>query len=123
IATFVMRGTQYLCAVRADDGVLSLETLYYADEIRQPREQLDHLPERAEPDGREFDMARTLIESMSADWRPEDYRDTYADRVRDLIEDKRVGNQVVAESAAPAATDVTDLLEALRLSVEARRAS
>ncbi|MDT7631209.1 MAG: hypothetical protein QOI50_3139, partial [Pseudonocardiales bacterium] len=45
------------------------------------------------------------------------------DRVRDLIEDKRVGNQVVAESAAPAATDVTDLLEALRLSVEARRAS
>jgi DNA end-binding protein Ku len=60
---------------------------------------------------------------MSADWRPEDYRDTYADRVRDLIEDKRVGNQVVAESAAPAATDVTDLLEALRLSVEARRAS
>jgi DNA end-binding protein Ku len=123
IATFVMRGTQYLCAVRADDGVLSLETLYYADEIRQPREQLDHLPELAEPDGREFDMARTLIESMSSDWRPEDYRDTYADRVRDLIEDKRVGNQVVAESAAPAATDVTDLLEALRLSVEARRAS
>jgi len=41
-----MRGSPYLCAVRADDGVLSLETLYYADEIRQPREQLDHLPER-----------------------------------------------------------------------------
>jgi len=123
VATFVMRNKQYLCAVRAEGGVLSLETLYYADEIRQPREELDHLPEVTEPDGREFDMARTLIESMSAAWQPEDYRDTYTDRVRQLVEDKRAGNAVVAESAPPAATDVSDLLEALRLSVEARRAS
>jgi DNA end-binding protein Ku len=123
IATFVMRNKQYLCAVRAESGVLSLETLYYADEIREPRQELDHLPERADPDGREFDMARTLIESMSAAWRPEDYRDTYTDKVKQLIEDKRAGHDVITESAPPAATDVTDLLEALRLSVEARRAS
>jgi DNA end-binding protein Ku len=68
-------------------------------------------------------MARTLIESMSATWRPEDYRDDYTDRVRQLIEDKRAGNEVVAAAVAPTATDATDLLEALRLSVEARRAS
>jgi DNA end-binding protein Ku len=123
IATFVMRNKQYLCAVRAEGGVLSLETLYYADEIREPRQELDHLPERAETDGREFDMARTLIESMSAAWRPEDYRDTFTDKVKQLVEDKRAGNEVITESAPPAATDVTDLLEALRLSVEARRAS
>lgn len=121
IANFVMRGKQYLCAVRADDGVLSLETLYYADEIRDPHDQLDHLPERQDAKGKEFDMARTLIESMSAPWRPEDYRDTYTDRVRQLIEDKRAGNEVLAESAPPEATEVTDLLEALRRSVEARK--
>jgi DNA end-binding protein Ku len=68
-------------------------------------------------------MARTLIESMSAAWRPEDYRDTFTDKVKQLVEDKRAGNEVITESAPPAATDVTDLLEALRLSVEARRAS
>jgi DNA end-binding protein Ku len=121
VASFVMRGKQYLCAVRAQDGVLSLETLYYADEIRDARTELDTLPEQADPDGRELDMARTLIESMSAPWRPEDYRDTYTDAVRQLVEDKRAGNDVVAADAVPEATDVTDLLDALRRSVEARR--
>jgi DNA end-binding protein Ku len=123
VATFVMRGKQYLCALRAVDGVLSLETLYYADEIRRPHEVLDNLPEPGEPTGREFDMARTLIESMSAPWRPDDYRDTYTDRVRQLVEDKRAGAVVTAEPAPPEATDVTDLLDALRRSIEARRAS
>ncbi|WP_037069893.1 Ku protein, partial [Pseudonocardia acaciae] len=123
IATFVMRGKQYLCAVRSENGVLSLETLYYADEIREPREQLDFLPEPSElgEDSRELDMARTLIESMGAPWQPEDYRDSHTDRVKQLIEDKRAGNEVVAESAPPEATEVTDLLEALRRSVEARK--
>jgi DNA end-binding protein Ku len=125
IATFVMRGKQYLCAVRSDNGVLSLETLYYADEIRDPHDQLDFLRDWTDADGgdgRELDMARTLIESMGAPWRPEDYRDDYTDRVKQLIDDKRAGNEVVAEAAPPEATEVTDLLEALRRSVEARKA-
>ncbi len=121
IATFVMRGKQYLAAVRAHGDVLALETLNYADEVRDPAGSLDHLPEAGPTDGREFDMARTLIESMSAQWRPEDYRDTYTDQVRQLIEDKLAGNEVVAASQAPEATEVTDLLEALRRSVEARQ--
>jgi DNA end-binding protein Ku len=121
VATFVMRGKQYLCAVRADGGVLSLETLYYADEIRDPHDQLDNLPERAEESGREFDMARTLIESMSAPWRPEDYSDTYADAVRALIDDKRSGRTTTAAPAAPEATGVDDLLNALQASIDARK--
>lgn len=124
IATFVMRGKQYLCAVRSDNRVLSLETLYYADEIRDPHDQLDFLPGPTDTDAgsRELDMARTLIESMGAPWRPEDYRDDYTDRVKQLIDDKRAGNEVVSEAAPPEATEVTDLLEALRRSVEARKA-
>jgi DNA end-binding protein Ku len=123
VATFVMRNKQYLAAVRAhtDGRTLTLETLNYADEVRDPAESLDHLPDAGPTDGREFDMARTLIESMSAPWRPEDYRDTYTDQVRELIEAKIEGNEVVAAEAAPAATDVTDLLEALTRSVEARK--
>ena len=123
IATFVMRSKQYLAAIRAhEDGqALALETLNYADEVRDPAESLDHLPERGPSSGKELDMARTLIESMSAPWRPEDYRDTYTDQVNELIEAKLVGNEVVAASKAPEATEVTDLLEALRRSVEARQ--
>jgi DNA end-binding protein Ku len=125
IATFVMRSKQYLAAVRAhEDGrALALETLNYADEVRDPAESLDHLPERGPSSGKELDMARTLIESMSAPWRPEDYRDTYTDQVNELIEAKLVGTEVVAASKAPEATEVTDLLEALRRSVEARGGS
>lgn len=44
IASFVMRGKQYLTDIRADDGVLALDTLYYADEIRDPHKMLDTLP-------------------------------------------------------------------------------
>jgi DNA end-binding protein Ku len=123
IATFVMRSKQYLAAVRAhEDGrALALETLNYADEVRDPEESLDHLPERGPSSGKELDMARTLIESMSAPWRPEDYRDTYTDQVNELIEAKLEGNEVAVASKAPEATEVTDLLEALRRSVEARQ--
>lgn len=123
IATFVMRSKQYLAAVRAhEDGrALALETLNYADEVRDPAESLDHLPERGPSSGKELDMARTLIESMSAPWRPEDYRDTYTDQVNELIEAKLAGNEVMVAEKAPEATEVTDLLEALRRSVEARQ--
>lgn len=123
VAKFVMRGKQYLCAVRSDGDVLSLETLYYPDEIRDPHGALDHLPERADSSGREFDMARTLIESMSAPWRPEEYTDTYTEQIRELVEAKRAGSEVTPAEAAPQATDVSDLLAALQASIDARKAS
>ena len=91
IATFVMRGKEYLTALRADGDVLALETLFFADEIRD-RSMLD-LPGAAKPRGKELDMATGLIEAMSGPWRPEDYRDTYTERVEKLIEDKRRGRE------------------------------
>jgi DNA end-binding protein Ku len=102
--------------------VLALHTLYFADEVRDPGE-LDHVPGRRRASGadKELDMATGLIESMSAPWRPERYRDSYRDRVRKLIEDKRARREVVTESEAPEPTDMSDLLEALQRSVEAAR--
>jgi DNA end-binding protein Ku len=114
-----MRGKQYLTDIRADDGVLALDTLYYADEIRDPRETLDTLPSGSRPHANELKMATQLIESMSMPWRPRDYRDTYTRKVRKLIEDKRKGREIVVEAEPPEPT--TDLLEALRRSVEGTR--
>ncbi|GAB3904294.1 Ku protein [Kibdelosporangium lantanae] len=114
IATFVMRGKQYLTAVRARDGILALETLYFADEIRENISPVD-VPVGA----KELKMATSLIESMTEEWKPEEYKDTYTERVRKLIEDKAAGNEVVVEEAPPEATEVVDLMEALRRSVEA----
>lgn len=119
IATFVMRGKEYLTAIRADDGVLALQTLFFADEIRDPPEQLDTLPQHTPARGKELEMATTLIESMSGPWNPQDYRDTYTERVERLIDDKRRGHEVVAEAQPPAPTEMSDVLAALQRSVSA----
>ena len=118
IASFVMRGKQYLTAIRADDGVLALDTLYYADEIRDPHEMLDTLPGSARPHANELKMATQLVESMAMPWRPRDFRDTYTRKVHKLVEDKRKGRKITVESEPPEPTGSTDLLEALRRSVE-----
>jgi DNA end-binding protein Ku len=121
ISEFVMRGRQYLTAVRADRGLLALHTLYFADEIRDLTKEID-LPKADKPRGRELSMATELVESMSGPWRPEDYRDTYRDRVRALIKDKRAGRATEPEPAPAEPTTVIDLTEALRNSIRKRDA-
>ena len=121
IASFVMRGREYLAAVRADRDILVLETLFFADEVRDPAQQIPDLPGRVKLSRQELSMARQLIDAMSGPWKPADYRDTYTDRVNDLIEAKKHKKKVKLAPAAPAATNVVDLSEALQSSVEAAR--
>ena len=119
IGTFVMRGKQYLVAVRPDRDVLAMETLFFADEVRDPAKELDSLPVRGKAKDKELQMATQLIESMADEWRPDRYRDTYRDRVAKLIEDKHRGREIVTEAEPSPATEVSDLLDALRRSVDA----
>lgn len=121
IATFVLRGKQYLTAVRADEQVLALNTLYFADEIRDPGELLEDQSEQAAPTDKEVQMATTIIESMSGEWNPEEYEDTYTARVEELLAEKARGGEAVAAEAPPQPTNVTDLTEALRRSVDEAR--
>ncbi|MDQ3154584.1 MAG: Ku protein [Actinomycetota bacterium] len=121
IATFVMRGREYLTAIRADEKLLALETLFFADEIRDPATQLASLPDSGPSRGKELDMATTLIESMSGPWEPEGYRDTYTERVEQLVADKQAGRETVTAAEPRSATEVDDLLDALRHSVESAR--
>jgi len=116
IATLVMHGKQHLTALRADGNVLVLETLYFADEIRDPKAELD-VPGRVRSRPQELKMAVSLVESMSDEWRPSRYRDTYTDRVNELIKAKRSGGEFQPSEAAPEPTDVVDLLAVLRRSV------
>src|SRR5690606_24115429 len=106
---------EYLTALRADGDVLALETLFFADEIRD-RSSLD-LPGGVKPKGKELDMATGLIEAMSGEWKPEDFRDTYTERVEKLSEDKRKGREVVTEAEPPEPTAMSDLIAALERSV------
>jgi DNA end-binding protein Ku len=121
IATFVMRGKEYLTAIRADGDLLMLETMFFADEVRDPVKQIDNLP-GAGSRGKELKIAEQLVNSMSGKWRPADYRDTYTERVKDLIAAKREDKEISVADEAPKATNVVDLMEALRRSVDAAKA-
>jgi DNA end-binding protein Ku len=121
IATFVMRSREYLAAVRADGDVLMMDTLLFADEIRDARTELPDLPGEVSFTAPEITMAAQLIEAMSGPWKPEDYRDTYTDRVNDLIEAKRKDQAVTVTDEAPAPTNVIDLTRALQASLDAAR--
>ncbi|HEY1706198.1 MAG TPA: Ku protein [Trebonia sp.] len=121
IANFVLRGREYLAAVRADDDLLVLETLFFADEVRDPHAEISGLPGRVKLSRQETRMARQLVDSMSGPWTPSDYRDTYTDRVNELIEAKKSENEVEPAAGPPAATNVTDLTAALRASVDAAK--
>ncbi|MEU4395187.1 Ku protein [Kribbella sp. NPDC023855] len=121
IASFVMRSKEYLAAIRADGKVLVLETMFFADEIRDPAKELGDLPGKSSG-GKQLSMAVDLVEAMSGDWRPGEYKDSYTERVKKLVADKRKGKEIVFNEEEPEATTTTDLVSALRASVEAARA-
>lgn len=119
IASFVMRSKEYLAAIRADGTVLVLETMFFADEIRDPKRELGELP--GKKSGKQLSMAVDLIEAMSGTWKPSDYKDSYTERVKKLVDDKRKGKEIVFNEEEPEATSTTDLVSALRASVEEAR--
>jgi DNA end-binding protein Ku len=119
VATFVMRGTQYLAAIRPSDGVLVLETMHFADEVRDPAKELDNLPKQTKVAPKDLKMAVSLIESLTTKWDPGNYKDTYQDRVKKLINAKKNDREVVREETTEESSkEVVDLLEALQASVD-----
>ncbi|MEV5596066.1 Ku protein [Streptomyces sp. NPDC052496] len=123
VATFVMRHREYLVAVQAEGDILTLHTLHWADEIRDPRDEIGDLPGRTKIPERELKTAVQLVEALSTAWRPEEYHDTYQEKVRALIEAKRKGETVEKAQEAPESTNVVDLMSALQASVDSARGS
>ena len=130
IATVVIRTRQYLAALLAQDEVLLLNTLRYADELKSvadlgfPLQSLKSV----KVSSRELDMALRLVEDMSEDWEPGKYRDTYRDDLLKRIEQKVKAGQTEEitepgeQAQAPAGgADVIDLMALLKKSV-ARKA-
>ncbi|CAM3470956.1 Ku protein [Occultella aeris] len=123
IANFVMRSKQYLAAVRPHNGVLTLETMFFADEIRDPKSELPSVPAARKPGDKDLKMATSLIDSMTSKWDPANYVDTYREKVLDLVQAKAKGEGIVTASddEDDEGGGVIDLMEALRKSVEASR--
>ncbi|WP_330343683.1 Ku protein [Streptomyces longwoodensis] len=121
IATFVMRNKQYLTALRAEDSVLVLQTLHWADEVRDPGQELPELPTSRAGRGKQMDMALQLVDALSTDWEPSRYRDTYQEKVRELVRAKAEGEEITGGEEPPQATNVIDLMQVLEGSLESAR--
>jgi DNA end-binding protein Ku len=116
VGTFVMREREHLGCLRIRDGVITLERLYFADEIR-PADELK--PERARVNKQELEMAAALIDRFKGSFDPTKYSDTYTDKLRDVIKRKQRGETVTVEEPEATAEEAPDLMEALRASIEA----
>jgi DNA end-binding protein Ku len=121
IARFVFRNKEHLAAIRPNDGVLTLTTMRFADEVVPAAELEDVLPaEKAKVAKKEQQMAEQLIDSLSTEFDPSGYRDEYREQLLELIERKAEGKEIVTpESEAPQATKAPDLMAALEESIAA----
>ncbi len=116
IGRFVMRTKEYLAAVRARDGALTLSTMRFADEVR-PSSQVP-TGGKKKPAKRQIDNAIAVISELSTDWDPASYTDCYRERLRKVIESKRKRRKIEVPEAEPEPKPVADLMEALEQTLE-----
>ncbi|MEZ5239661.1 MAG: Ku protein [Microthrixaceae bacterium] len=115
VGRFVLRTKEHLVAIRTVGPGLVLQTMYFADEVRDPGvlDEMEILEDVGEPDERKLEMARQLVDTLASDWDPSRYADTYRDRVMELVESKAEGREVSTTTEEPEA-DVIDLMSASR---------
>jgi DNA end-binding protein Ku len=119
IAKVVIKTREYLAGVKPEDGALVLELMHFADELVDAGKL--NLPKKAEVGKRELNMATALIDSMSAKWEPEKYKDDYRAALMDVIEEKVEAGGKELEGKpkkAPKPTKVIDLVKVLQQSLE-----
>jgi len=120
IAKVVIRPPrEHLAVVKPLDGVLMLETMHFADELRDSAELQ---PPKASVGQKELTMADTLVKAMTGQWDPGKYRDEYRESLLQIIEQKsKTGGQATAASkkgGQPKQDKIIDLSELLKQSLE-----
>jgi DNA end-binding protein Ku len=116
IAKVVIRNKQHLACLRPYKDVLVIETMYYADEVRSPAEVAGETNTEEGLRKAEVEMAKSLVENLSAEFDPERYDDTYRSELLELIRSKAEGAPLPEPHEDEA--QVVDLMQALRESVE-----
>ena len=121
IARVVIRNKEQLVAIRPSGEVLTMSTMNFADEVVSP-EAIEEIGaqdgEKATATKRELDMAQQLIDSLTAEFEPSKYHDTYRERVLELIERKAAGEEIAVAPEAPEPAAVPDLMAALEASLQ-----
>ena len=118
VAKVSFRDKEHLAALRFRDDAFILETMYWPDEIREADFGGVDVSMKVRPN--ELDMAQTLIDNLSADWDPGEFKDEYREAMLRIVEAKINGEEIEVVEAEPAAK-VVDLMEALKASVAAAK--
>jgi DNA end-binding protein Ku len=122
IVKVALRQREQLATLRVRDGVLVLNTMLWPDEIRAAN--FDFLDEDVAPRRQELEMASSLIQSMAADFKPEEYTDDYRAALQQVIDAKVSGKEIVAPpEVEEAPSGAIDLMAALRASVDRAKAA
>lgn len=119
IANFTLRNRTRLAALRVVDGVMTLQTLLWPDEVRAA--DFDFLGDEPEIRPQELEMAASLIETMAKDFDPAEFEDRYQNELTKLVAAKAEGTEAFPEGEDEPEDDdseVADLLAALRASVK-----
>src|SRR5688572_5493657 len=111
IARVVIKTRQHLAAVKPKEDALVLELMHFPEEVLEPA-GLD-LPREEKLGKKEMDMAKSLVETMTGEWNPEEFHDDYREKLLKIIEAKVAnGGKAVAgpKVKAKKATNVVDLV-------------
>ncbi len=120
IARVVLRNKEHLVAIRPAGGGLMMETMNFHDEV-VTAEKLDELTEldASKASDREVKMATQLIDSLTTDFDPGQYKDSYREQVLELVERKANGEEIAVQPEAEGPAKVPDLMAALEASLAA----
>jgi len=121
VGRFVLRTKEHLALVRPVGNAMALHTMLYPDEVVAVSD-IDGLPVRAKADARELKAAEQLVDALTVSWDPKKYRDTYREKLLDVIKRKAKGEEIVTEPREERA-EVVDLMAALEASIEASKSS
>lgn len=117
IATFVLKNREHVAMIKPEGRALMLIRLRYEDELRKPTDL--HIPGESRHSSKELDLTIAFIKQLEGHFKASDYHDTYTEALQRLIDRKARGKPVkVAAEAEPTPTDMRDLMEALRRSLE-----
>lgn len=119
LARYVLRGRANLAILEPGEGVLVLNKIRFAQEIRSPEEL--NLPYNVKPSEAEMDMARQLIETYSKPFDINDIRDDYRDKLMEIIEAKAAGEQPVRAKVVQMPAQTADLMAQLKASLAAAK--
>ena len=121
IARVVIRTKEQLVAIRPLGEVLAMATMNFADEVVDP-DSFDEAPgDDIDTTKRELEMARQLIENLTAEFEPGKYHDEYREAVLGMIERKAEGEEIVLQPVSEEPEKVPDLMAALEASLAAAK--